>query len=462
MSTLLPSTGPTSTSPMVDEKSSSFSPLSMSKVAARTRNPIRAIVDSMKRDMSDPRSHIPLSLGDPTIFGNLLPPAALTEAVEKSLKSSTHNGYVHSAGSAEARRAVAERTEESILSSISLHGSKGGVSRPPLTFEDVIMASGCSGAIELCISTLLDEDDLLLVPAPGFPLYTTISDSRGVRVRHYRLLPEKKWEVDLNHLEEIVASEVADPVHLNRKVVILVNNPSNPCGSVYSREHLSNLLAFANKWKLPIIADEIYANVVFPGEEKFTPMASISEYSNVPIVSAGGIAKEFFVPGWRIGWVVVHETSGEPLMSNIRRGIVSMTQLIMAANSLCMSALPSILRPAKGSESETALAKYKADSIQILTENASLCVQRTRSIKGLTAIAPQGAMYLMIGIDCEAFGFKDDVEFSQLLLKEQNVFVLPGQCFTCPNFVRIVSCAPAAILNDAFDRIEAFCESRRK
>jgi tyrosine aminotransferase len=442
-------------------KNSSFSLLKMSTVAARTRNPIRAIVDSMKRDMSDPRSHIPLSLGDPTIFGNLLPPAALTEGVERSLKLSTHNGYVHSAGSVEARRAVAERTEESIMNSIALQGSAVGSPRPSLTFEDVIMASGCSGAIELCISTLLDEDDLLLVPAPGFPLYTTISDSRGVRVRHYRLLPEKQWEADLDHLEEIVSNERADPVHSGKRVVLLVNNPSNPCGSVYSRGHLTSLLAFADKWKLPIIADEIYANVVFPGELVFTPMASITEFSTVPIISAGGIAKEFFVPGWRIGWAVVHETSGEPTMTNIRKGIVSMTQLIMAANSLCMSALPSILRPEKGSENDSALAKYKADSLQILADNAKLCVQRTRSIKGLTAIAPQGAMYLMIGIDCEAFGFKDDVEFSQLLLKEQNVFVLPGQCFTCPNFVRIVSCAPAAILNDAFDRIEAFCDKRR-
>jgi len=442
-----------------------FEILAMSKTASRTRNPIRAIVDSMKRDMSDSRSHIPLSLGDPTIFGNLLPPRALTTGVEKALHSSTHNGYVHSAGSAEARQAVAERTEESIVTSITRQGNnstKSLLCRPSLTFEDVVMASGCSGAIELCISTLLNEDDLLLVPAPGFPLYTTISDSRGVRVCHYKLLPEKKWEADLNHLEEIMKSETSNPLNVGKKTVLLVNNPSNPCGSVYSREHLSLLLSFAEKWKIPVIADEIYANVVFPGGETFTPMASITEFSNVPIVSAGGIAKEFFVPGWRIGWAIVHETSGEPVMANIRRGIVSMTQLIMAANSLCMSALPSILRPIKGSENEAALVEYKTASIKILSDNANLCVQRTLSIKGLTAIAPQGAMYLMIGIDCELFGFKDDVEFSQLLLQEQNVFVLPGQCFTCPNFVRIVSCAPAAILNDAFDRIEAFCEARRR
>jgi tyrosine aminotransferase len=113
------------------------------------------------------------------------------------------------------------------------------------------------------------------------------------------LIPENNWEMDLAHLESLIDSNTA---------CILLNNPSNPCGSVYSKEHLLKLLAIAEKHSLPVISDEIYADMVFSGHV-FHPLATLTK--TVPILTCGGLAKKFLVPGWRVGWVLIHDRHGQ-------------------------------------------------------------------------------------------------------------------------------------------------------
>jgi tyrosine aminotransferase len=125
----------------------------------------------------------------PCVFGNLSAPSVLTETVVENVRSLKHNGYLHSAGSVEARAAVASwvATPES-----------------PLTADDVVIASGCSGALDLAIGVLLNPGDTLLVPMPAFPLYQTLAHARGVLIKHYRLLPDKRWEADIGHLDSLI------------------------------------------------------------------------------------------------------------------------------------------------------------------------------------------------------------------------------------------------------------------
>lgn len=162
-------------------------------------------------------------------------------------------------------------------------------------FKDVIIASGCSGAIDLCITALANEGDNILLPRPGFPLYQTLAESKGIECKYYDLIPEKNWEVAIDHLRSL-----AD----NRTKCIVVNNPSNPCGSVYSRSHLQSVLKLADSLKIPIIADEIYADMAFKPYD-FISLASLSQ--TVPILSVGGLAKRYLVPGWRVGWILIHD-----------------------------------------------------------------------------------------------------------------------------------------------------------
>jgi tyrosine aminotransferase len=147
--------------------------VSASIVAKRTSNPIRAIVDHIKVKPNPEKSMISLALGDPTLFGNFKIHQSCTDAVVKQLQSYKTNGYPPSTGYPQARKAVAD---------------KFSTPEAPLTAQDVILASGCSGAIDMCIGVLCNEGDNILVPRPGFSLYQTCADSKGVQVRYYDLL----------------------------------------------------------------------------------------------------------------------------------------------------------------------------------------------------------------------------------------------------------------------------------
>merc|ERR1719206_540547 len=223
---------------------------------------------------------ISLSIGDPTVFGNLLPAKEVVDAVHAALDSQKCNGYGPSTGSVEARAAVAEH--------VSVPGGE-------VTSDDVILCSGCSCALDIAISTLADDGQNILVPRPGFPLYTTLSAGLGIQTREYDLLPDQDWMVDLLHMESLIDHNTA---------AIIVNSPSNPCGSVFSPAHLRQILDIAERHKVPIIADEIYDNFVFPGET-YVPIASLT--TTVPVLSCGGLTKRFLVPGWRMGWIVIYD-----------------------------------------------------------------------------------------------------------------------------------------------------------
>ncbi len=119
--------------------------------------------------------------------------------------------------------------------------------------QDVVMTSSCSGAMDITTTVLCNPGQSLLLPTPCFGLWQTLAVARGVVVKYYNLLPERSWEADLESLESAIDDTTA---------AIVVVNPSNPCGSVYSREHLLDIVALAHKHRLPIIADEIYDGIV--------------------------------------------------------------------------------------------------------------------------------------------------------------------------------------------------------
>lgn len=170
--------------------------------------------------------------GDPTIFGNLVAADETINAIKRAIESGKYNGYAASTGHEEARKAIVKYVAH----------------QGPVTPNDIIICSGCSSALEMCILTLADVGQNILVPRPGFCLYNTLCEGLGIEVRYYNLLPEKEWEVDLEHMESLIDTHTS---------CILINNPSNPCGSVFSKSHLQKILKVAEKYFLPIIADEV-------------------------------------------------------------------------------------------------------------------------------------------------------------------------------------------------------------
>merc|ERR1719427_1444458 len=393
-------------------------------VAKNTFNPIRDLLETMSIDPNPEKKMISLSIGDPTVFGNLLPAKQVVDAVHAALDSQKCNGYGPSTGSVEARAAVAKH--------ISVPGGE-------VTSDDVILCSGCSCALDIAISTLADDGQNILVPRPGFPLYTTLSAGLGIQTREYDLLPDHDWQVDLGHMESLIDHNTA---------AIIVNSPSNPCGSVFSPQHLLEILDIAERHKVPIIADEIYDNFVFPGE-RYVPIASLT--STVPVLACGGLTKRFLVPGWRMGWIVIYDR-GHVFDHEVRKGLLCMSQRIIGSNTLVQGALPTILANTPKS--------FFDDTINVIQNNAKLAFKKLRSIPGLMPYMPKGAMYMMIKVDMTRFpGITSDLQFVERLVSEESVFCLPGRCFNYPNYIRIVLTVPKTLLEEACDRINEFCST---
>lgn len=255
-----------------------------------------------------------LRAGDPTIFGNLRAADETSQAVWDAIASGKHNGYTHSAGMPCAREAVAQY--------VSPHQGE-------VTSNDVILTSGCSSALDLCISALAEQGQNILIPRPGFSIYRTLAQAHGIEIRSYNLLPQKRWEIDLEQLEQSIDENTA---------AIVLTNPSNPCGNVFSAAHLTAAIELCEKYRIPIIADEIYEHFVFPGVE----CRAISALStNVPVLSCGGLTKRFLVPGWRMGWIVIHDRNN--VFDDIRKALFKLTTRTIGSNTLIQAALPDIL-----------------------------------------------------------------------------------------------------------------------
>ncbi|XP_048769647.2 tyrosine aminotransferase-like [Ostrea edulis] len=392
-----------------------------STMSHQTFNPIRNIVDTMQLTPHPDKEMIALSIGDPTVFNNLPIPEYINKCVVDKIQGQKHNGYNPSIGYEESREAVARYSS---------------TPNRKLTAKDVILTGGCSMALDHCICVLANPGQNILVPQPGFSIYKTLAESHGIKVKHYKLRPEKNWEVDLDHLESLIDDKTA---------TILVNNPSNPCGSVFNRSHLMSILELAKTHKVPIIADEIYEHFVFSGNQ-YHSLGSLS--NDVPILSCSGLTKRFLVPGWRLGWIVIHDCNDA--LKEVRQGLIRLSQRLLGPNSIVQAALPDIL---SGTPQH-----FFDETLQYVEENARNFYNKLNKIPGLKPVEPQGAMYLMIGIDIDHFpGIKDDVDFTEKLVKEQSVFCLPAKCFQFPNFFRIVLTIPKAKVSVACERIEEFC-----
>ncbi|XP_076686619.1 tyrosine aminotransferase isoform X3 [Andrena cerasifolii] len=329
-----------------------------SDIARRTHNPIRSIVENLVVEPNPTKPMISLSIGDPTIFGNLKPPMEVIEAVKEVVGSQLYNGYAPCTGYESARKAVAE------------YSSSEFVKVEP---KDVILCSGCSCALDLCITALAREGQNILIPRPGFSIYRTLAEGLGITVKSYDLR-------------------------------------------------------------------------VFPGRT-FHSIASLS--SKVPILSCSGLTKRFLVPGWRMGWIIVHDRQNV-LEEEIRKALHCLSQRIIGSNTLVQGALPAILRNTP--------QKFYDDTMRTLHSHSKLAYNSIVKIPGLKPIMPAGAMYMMVYIDLSCFPeFNSDLEFVQRLLMEESVFCLPGQCFDYPSYMRLVITVPMDMLEEACQRTQQFC-----
>jgi len=277
----------------------------------------------------------------------------------------------------------------------------------------------------------------ILVPRPGFPLYVTLMRPYDIEERYYNLRMEKNWEADLEQMEALIDENTA---------AIVVNNPNNPTGAVYGREHLENILKLAQKHHVPIIADEIYGDMVFGGAE-FFPMHTLKP--KVPLLTCDGISKRYLVPGWILGWLIVHDV--DEAFAQVRTAIRQLAQKIVGPCALMQGALPSILRKTP--------REFFERTRDILSKNVEIVCRELAQVPGLRPIEARGAMYMMIGVDIRSFPeFDGEEALIKAMISEESLYCLPGSAFNSPGGIRFVLTHSNETMFEACRRLEAFCQ----
>lgn len=385
----------------------------------------------MRQSNCKDKTQLKLSVGDPTFDGNLKTTDVAVVAFDKHAGTPTRYSYQRAWGSPAACNAVAEWWARNFATE-NQEACKG---------SNVVLTTGGAEAIINSITALCNDGDNILIPAPGFPAYSFCCDTFKIEKRFYHLLPDKNWELDLDEIRRLVD---------DRTRAILLNNPSNPCGSNWSRQHVEDIVRLCEELKLPIISDEIYCGMVFTGQV-FTSVAQFK--SSVPRFIICGLAKNFMVPGWRVGWVLLVDEAG--YAADVLKGMQNLAMHTLGPNAIVQHAMPEILRDTP--------KDYYARNMAELETNAKLFVEGLRKCHGLSCAEPQGALYIMVEVHFDQFkDFTNDVEFYIALEDEENVQVVPGTYMFMPGFFRVCFVRERKVIEEVMERLPAFCERHRK
>ncbi|KAL9663512.1 hypothetical protein QQ045_018899 [Rhodiola kirilowii] len=383
-------------------------------------------------DESDKRLTIPLAHGDPSAFPCFHTARAAEDALVDAVRSAKFNGYSSSTGLLQARRALA-----------------GHLSRDlpyELTPEDVYLTVGCTQAIEITLRTLqaLRPGANILLPRPGYPFYEVVAEFIKLDVKHYNLVPEKAWEVDLNMVESL-----ADE---NTLAIVLIN-PCNPCGNIFTSQQLRKVAEMARKLGIMVIADEVYGHLAF-GSNPFVPMGNFG--SIAPVITLGSLSKRWIVPGWRLGWLVTSDPSGIFEETGIVKCLKKQFDVSSDPATFTQGALPQIL--------EKTNEEFFSSTNDLLRELSNTCYDTIQEIPCITCPhKPEGSMFVMAKLDVSLLeDIFDDMDFCLKLAKEESVIALPGVVLGLKNWLRISFGISPSTLEDGLCRLKMFCQRHLK
>ena len=356
-----------------------------------------------------------LNIGDPNQFGFLTPPH-LIEAVTKAMRDG-HNGYTPSPGIVEAREAAAADFVSR------------GVNVSP---DRVLITSGTSEGIELALTGIVDEGEEVLVPSPTYPLYTAVLAKIGAQPVYYRTDHTREWMPDLDHVRSVITPKT-------RALVVI--DPNNPTGAVYSEATLRALIELADAHGLVILADEVYGDLAYDGA--VPPMAALD--NQAPIISYSSLSKAYLAPGWRAGWMAVGASPRlDPALSAIKK---------LADGRLCSPGPMQYAVTAALTGDRSHQVAFRRE----LRQRAELTTARMNAIPGISCVAPRGAFYAMPKVELPRG--KTDADFVLGLLRSKGILCVYGSGFgTAPEdgFFRIVFLATPKELGAIYDEVAQF------
>ncbi|MCC7035463.1 MAG: aminotransferase class I/II-fold pyridoxal phosphate-dependent enzyme [Acidobacteria bacterium] len=390
-------------------------PIRTAKRVDRFTYAIRNIVAEAKKVEAAGKKVRYLNIGDPNQFGFLTPPH-LIEAVAKAMRDG-HNGYTASPGIPEAREAVAADF------------TSRGVETSP---DRVLITSGTSEGIELALTGIVDEGEDVLVPAPTYPLYTAVLAKIGATPVYYRTDHTNAWQPDLDHIRRAITPKT-------RALVVI--DPNNPTGAIYSDETRLALIDIAEQHGLVILADEVYGDLAYDGP--VPPMARLAP--DAAIISYSSLSKAYLAPGWRAGWMAVGRSPRlDPALAAIKK---------LADGRLCS---PGPMQYAV-TAALTGDRSHQDTFRRELRLRAELTTERLNRIPGMSCVAPKGAFYAMPKMTLPPG--KTDKDYVLGLLKATGILVVYGSGFgtdAADGFFRVVFLATPGELGEIFDEMAAY------
>ena len=400
-------------------------PIPVSTRAANIEYAIRDVVVPATELEAQGHDIIKLNIGDPIAYPGLPTPQHMVDAYVRALNDG-HNGYSPSYGLPALRAAIASDERR-----------KGWEA----TSDDVYVCHGVTEALQILFAAVLEEGTKVLAPGPHYPPYMAYPQMYGAQTVEYQLHNHDDWKPDFDDIR----AKMDDNVRL-----LVLINPNNPCGSVCGPEEVDALLDIARDYpNCIVVADEIYDGLDFTG--RHVSIASRSE--DVPVVALNGVSKVFYAPGWRIGYMALHDPLGR--LAHVRDGIERLLR-----SRLCAST-PAQLGYLAGLEGDRGWMEVYAKKV---LKQRDHCLKRISSIDGLEVERPGGAFYMFIRLTDEQWA-KDDKAFVLNLLHEEHVLLVHGSGFS-PDLgqghVRLVFLADTEVLDEVFDRIDRFLQKHRQ
>ncbi len=401
-------------------------PINKSAKLANVLYDIRGpIMDAAKQMEEEGQKLIKLNLGNLAAFGFDAPEEVQQDMI-RNLPASA--GYSDSKGIFAARKAVMHETQK--------QGIKGVV------LDDIYLGNGASELIAMATNALLDDGDELLLPAPDYPLWTASTSLSGGTPVHYLCDEANGWMPDLADIRARITPKTKG---------IVVINPNNPTGALYSDELLKGIVAIAREHGLVLLADEVYDKVLYDGV-KHTALASLS--TDVLTLTFNSLSKSYRSCGYRAGWLVV--SGPKKQAQDYIEGLNMLANMKLCSNVPGQWAI------------QTALGGYQ--SINDLTgeggrlrRQRDLAYELITAIPGVSCVKPSAALYMFPRLDPKVYPITDDRQFFLELLMETKVMLVQGTGFNwaSPDHFRIVFLPHEEDLREAINRIAKFLETRR-
>ncbi len=381
------------------------------------------VMKHAKRLEDEGQRILKLNIGNPAPFGFEAPEEILQDVIRNL---PTAQGYSDSKGLFSARKAVMQYYQEMQVEGVNI--------------EDIYLGNGVSELIVMAMQAMLNNGDEVLIPAPDYPLWTAATTLSGGKPVHYLCDEQAGWFPDLDDIRSKITS--------NTKAILIIN-PNNPTGAVYSKELLQEIVELARQHNLIVLADEIYDKILYD-DAKHCCIASLA--NDILFLTFNGLSKSYRVAGFRSGWLVV--SGAKHRAKGYIEGLDILANMRLCSNVPAQHAI------------QTALGGYQSINDLVLP-NGRLLEQRNRTwellndIPGVSCVKPMGALYAFPKIDPKVCPIHNDEKFVLDLLLQEKLLIVQGTAFNWPwpDHFRVVTLPRVDELELAIGRIGNFLKT---